>query len=294
MRQTNGYGDRQADDGPQLSARSMLFTVLAEFVYADTQPVWTSSLLYVLRAARFSEHAARQAVARGAAAGWITGERQGRETRWRLTAATRRMFDEGIARVFAFSSQPPVWDGRWLILMISIPQAQRTVRKKLYGALHWAGLGNPAPGLWLTPHNERAGEVRRVIADLGLEESTLAVIGEPGSIGLTPEEIVRRAWDLDGVAANYRQLLARFTQAEPEPGDPVLLAHLELTDALRRFPFVDPQLPEALLPDWIGRQATQRLTELHAGWSHASHARWREITQGLGLSQNQPRSASRR
>jgi phenylacetic acid degradation operon negative regulatory protein len=272
--------ERSAANGPKISARSMLFTVLGELVYRDGEPVWTSALLYVLKLAGFGEHAARQAVARAAAAGWISGERHGRETRWRLTPATRRMFDEGVERVFAFRSSQPPWDGRWLIVMVSIPNERRMVRKKLYGLLRWAGLGNPSPGLWLTPHTERVAEVARVIRELGLEQSTVAAVGEPGSIGLGVAEIVRRAWDLDEVAASYRSLMDRFAAAEPSPGDPVLLAHLELTDALRRFPFIDPQLPEALLPDWIGRAATHRLTELHTLWSHPSHARWREISAG--------------
>lgn len=256
----------------------MLFTIIAEFVYPGDEPVWTSTLLYVLGIAGFSEHAARQAVARGAAAGWITGERRGRETRWRLAPATRRMFDEGIPRVFAFSAEPSRWDGRWLILVISIPNAQRAVRKRLYAALRWAGLGSPSPGVWLTPHTDRVGEVERVIRELGLQASTLAAVGEPGAVGVGEAEIVSRAWNLEDVAASYRQLMDRFAAAEPQPGDPVLVAHLELTDALRRFPFIDPQLPEALLPDWIGRKATQRLTELHDQWAKASHTRWREIS----------------
>jgi phenylacetic acid degradation operon negative regulatory protein len=277
MEQESSLDDPRADNGPNVSARSMLFTVLGELVYRGSEPVWTSALLYVLMAAGFSEHAARQAIARGAAAGWIRGERVGRETRWRLTPTTRRMFDEGAERVFAFSAQRPPWDGRWLIILVSIPNPQRTLRKRLYGMLRWAGLGNPAPGLWLTPHTERVGEVERVIRELGLEHSTMSVIGEPGVIGMPEEEIVRRAWDLEDVAANYRTLMARFAAVDPLPGDPVLLAHLELTDALRRFPFIDPQLPEMLAPDWVGREATRTLTELRARWSSAAEARWREI-----------------
>lgn len=36
---------------------------------------------------------------------------------------------------------------------------------------------------------------------------------------------------------------------EPAPGDALVLSHLELTGALRHFPHVDPQLPEAILPE---------------------------------------------
>jgi len=259
------------------SARSLLFTILADVVYRDPQPVWTASLLYVLKQAGFSEQASRQAIARGAAAGWMTGERVGRETRWTLTKTLTRVFDEGVPRVYGFASGRQDWDGRWLVLMISIPQEQRSVRKRLYAALRWAGLGNPMPGLWLTPHTERLDEVQRVVGDLELTGSTVSVVGEPGAIGLGEAAIVQRAWDLDAVAASYQELLARFEGMQPPAGDPVLLAHLELTGALRHFPYVDPQLPEAILPEWIGRDATSRLQELVSDWSEAAHARWQEI-----------------
>lgn len=261
------------------SARSMLFSVLGEFVYADARPVWTSALLYVLTRSGFSEEAARQAVARGASAGWITGERQGRETRWSLTPGTRRMFDLGTERVFAFNAQSESWDGRWLILAISVPQSHRSVRKRLYSSLHWAGLGNPTPGIWLTPHANRADEVRRVIDELELSEFAVSAVGEPGQIGLAVDEIVRRAWDLETVAASYEELLTRFESYTPPAGDPVMLALIELTDAIRRLPFMDPQLPYELAPDWIGRKATIRLRTLRDTWYGAAHARWREIAQ---------------
>ena len=259
------------------SARSMLFTILADFVYPHPDPVWTSTLLDVMEKGGFTEHAARQAIARAAADGWMTSERRGRATRWRPGEALKPMFEEGARRVFGIGEGAPPWDGRWLIVVMSIPHARRTVRKKLYAALRWAGLGNPAAGLWLTPHTDRVDEVKRVIDAVELQESTVSFIGEPAAVGLSVPEVVRRAWDLEGVAASYEEVLARFAAFDPAPGDPVLLAHLDLTDALRHFPFMDPQLPEALLPDWIGREATIRLQQLRAASFDAAHARWLEI-----------------
>lgn len=262
----------------QPSARTMLFSVLGEFVYREgRKPVWTSTLLYVLTGVGFSEEAARQSIARGAAAGWIVGERLGRETRWSLTEGTRRMFDAGSARVFAFLEPAAPWDGRWLVLSISVPHARRRARKRLYGALSWAGLGNPTPGLWVTPHTERADEVARVIAELELEEYALTTIGEVGAVGLSAEQIVRRAWDLERVADSYTRLVEHFTALTPAEGDPMLFALIELTDALRRLPFMDPQLPPELYADWIGREAIVRLQTLRDAWYEPAHRRWREL-----------------
>lgn len=270
--------ERMSTERPAFaSARSLLFSILGGLVFAQPEPVWTSSLLYLMKAAGFTEQAARQAIARSATAGWMTGERWGRETRWSLGPGLRTAFETGRERVFGFSDDPGPWDGRWLILITSIPEEQRTVRKRLYGTLRWAGLGNPTPGIWLTPHVERLDEVDRVIAELNLRSSTLSFVGHPVAVGLSDSDIVRRAWDLDSVAATYDELLARFSGLDPAAGDDVLLAYLELTSALSHFPFMDPQLPQALLPEWIGRDATRRLRELDDRWSAGAQARWHEI-----------------
>ncbi len=210
--------------------------------------VWTSSLLYILTGLGIEEQTARQAIARGAAAGWITGHRHGREVQWELTPAGRRLIDQGAERVYSMSGEAAPWDGNWLILLVSIPQQQRAVRKKLYAALSWEGFGNPTPGVWLSPHPDRQAGVEQVISTLGLRESTLAFVGSSMSIGLGDEEIVRRAWDLDEVTARYEQLLVRFSAMRPEPGDPLLFTHVQLVSEWQRFPFLDPQLPRRAVP----------------------------------------------
>jgi phenylacetic acid degradation operon negative regulatory protein len=147
--------------GPGLSAgsaRSVLLTVLGELVWPENRPVWTSALLYVLRGLGIEEQTARQAIARGAAAGWITGERHGREVRWSLTPAGQKLIKEGAARVTAMAAADTGWDGRWLALLVTIPHTHRTARKRLYAGLTWAGFGNPTPGVWVSPHPDRQEE----------------------------------------------------------------------------------------------------------------------------------------
>ncbi|MCQ4080784.1 PaaX family transcriptional regulator [Streptomyces sp. RB6PN25] len=257
----------------------MLLTVLGELVMPNGDSVWTSSLLYVLTRLGIEEQTARQAIARGASAGWITGHRSGREVQWKLTEAGRHLIEAGAKRVYSMSEPAGRWDGNWLILLVTIPQSQRSVRKKLYGALSWEGFGNPTPGVWLSPHPDRRESVQQVIDDFGLRESTLAFVGSSLSIGLTEDEIVQKAWDFDEVTAKYEQLLIRFSGLQPEPGDPLLLSHLQLVSEWQRFPFMDPQLPEELLPNWIGRRAAVVCTQLRNRWYDDAQRRWREVVK---------------
>jgi phenylacetic acid degradation operon negative regulatory protein len=259
------------------SARSLLLTVLGELVMPNANSAWTASLLYVLTRLGIEEQTARQAIARGAAAGWITARRQGREVRWELTGAGRRLIGTGAERVLSMSAGAEPWDGRWVIVVVSIPQSQRAARKKLYGALSWEGFGNPTPGVWLSPHPERQTGAQQIIDDLGLRESTLAFVGTLAPMGLSDDEIVARAWDLDGVRAEYEELIIRYSGLRPPPGDPLLLTHVQLVNEWQRFPFLYPQLPDALLPNWIGRRAAVVFTQLRAEWYEEAQARWREV-----------------
>lgn len=257
----------------------MLLTLLGELVYPNKEPVWTSSLLYMLVGLGIEQQTARQAIARASASGWIAAQRQGREVRWKLTPAGTRLIENGMKRVYSLHTKTKPWEGDWLILFVTIPETQRTVRKKLYTSLTWEGFGNPTPGVWLSPHLERQAQADRVIDELDLKASTLAFIGKSIAIGQSDEETVRLAWDLNEVNHKYEQLLIRYSGLQPASGDPVLFTHVKLVNEWQHFPFMDPQLPEELQPNWIGRRAAVMFHQLRSAWYDEAQARWQEVVQ---------------
>jgi DNA-binding transcriptional regulator PaaX len=50
-----------------------------------------------------------------------------------------------------------------------------------------------------------------------------------------------------------------------------------LSNEYQVLPRTDPQLPEALLPDWIGRRVALRIEVLRAQWTPLARARFAEI-----------------
>ena len=119
----------------------------------------------------------------------------------------------------------------------------------------------------------------QIIHDLGLRDSTLTFAGTSLAIGLREDEVVAQAWDLDAVRAEYEQLILRYSGLRPEPGDPMLFTHIQMVNEWQRIPFLDPQLPDALLPDWIGRRAAVVFGELRARWHDGALARWHEVAE---------------
>ena len=66
------------------SARGLLFTVLGELVLPTGGEAWTSAFIDVFGRLGVEEKAARQALMRTAADNWLSSERVGRRTLWRL------------------------------------------------------------------------------------------------------------------------------------------------------------------------------------------------------------------
>lgn len=259
------------------SARSLLLTVLGEFVLPRGEPVWTQALLDVLAELGVEHKSGRQALARTAAEGLLRSDRAGRRVRWSLTEPGHRLLSTGARRIYSFGTSTAAWDGRWLVLLVSVPEARRQLRHRLRTRLAWAGLGTPAPGVWLSPDPDKQSEVAEVIHELGLDEVTSSFVGSYGQIG-RERQLVDQAWNLASVEAEYQDFVDTFTAAEPLTPPDVLRDQIHLVHAWRRFPFLDPQLPAELLPSgWAGATAAGLFHQLHQRWEKAARQHWDEL-----------------
>jgi phenylacetic acid degradation operon negative regulatory protein len=264
------------------SARSLLLTVLGEFVLPDQEPVWTQVLIDVLGRLGVEHKSARQALARTAAEGLLESDRAGRRVRWSLTGQGRGLLTDGAARIYGFSAPAPSWAGDWLVLLVSVPEARRQLRHRLRTRLAWAGLGSPAPGVWLSPDPGKQGEVATVLADLELSAVSSSFVGPFGEIG-SERELVAQAWDLAEVEQAYEEFLSAFADAHPGPDGEILTSQIHLVHAWRRFPFLDPKLPAELLPErWAGARAAALFEELHSSWAERSQQAWRDLLAAAG------------
>jgi phenylacetic acid degradation operon negative regulatory protein len=257
------------------SARGLLFTVLGEFVLPGGGAAWTSAFINVLGRLGVEEKASRQALMRTAADGWLISERVGRRTLWKLSANAEQLLTEGAERIYGFSGTQRDWDGRWLLVLVRIPETDRPARHLLRTRLTWAGLGSPSPGVWISSHPDRADEVQGVLDEAGvLNEAQLFVAEHHG--GAESSAMVRQAWDLDAIEEDYEQFLADFAR---QPSRDPLARMVQLVHAWRRFPSIDPALPDELLPpQWSGARAAKLFKRQHAAWSEAAQAEWQRIS----------------
>jgi len=260
------------------SARSLLLTVLGEFVLPAGRPVWTAAFLHALGLVGVEEKAVRQALARSAGEGWIAGERHGRRTAWRLTAAGERLLTDGTERIYGFGDPPADWAGEWLMILASVPESDRRLRHLLRTRLAWNGLGNLSPGVWVSPHPEREPQVREVLAEIGVAETATRFTGRLHSLD-EARRVARQAWDLGEIAAAYEDFLAAVESLRPEDDAATFAALTRLVQEWRRFPFLDPALPAELLPhDWTGWRARELFHARHDAWRPAADRFWTALT----------------
>jgi phenylacetic acid degradation operon negative regulatory protein len=260
------------------SAKALLLTVLGELVLRHGGWVWTSTVVRALALGGVGERNARQALARLADQGIVRSERVGRRARWHLTAEGAGLLRSGAERIYAFGRSDDPWDGRWLVVLCSVAEEQRAKRRRLRTQLEFAGFGFVGPGLAVSPHLDREDAANRVLKALGLLPGAVVLRAETGEL-VADDELLRRAWDLDGLTARYAAFIAAFGGRDPAGDEERFTALVDLVHAWRGFPFVDPEIPRGLLPEaWIGERARQVFDARRAAWSAGADA-WYEAAQ---------------
>jgi phenylacetic acid degradation operon negative regulatory protein len=246
------------------AARSTLLTILGEFLLPRPDGAWQEALIGSLKLLGFTPSAARQAVVRSAREQWLQSERVGRRSRMRLTARSAELLRDGARRIYGFG-EPVSWDGRWLLLVLRVPEPRRELRHRLTTQLAWAGFGSLGGGLWITPHVDR-----EVLVDAEEPAQLLTFRAELGALGGT-QKVIDEAWDLAALREHYELFINDFNRLRPRGGPASFAAQTALVHAWRRFPFIDPDLPDDLLPrDWPRRAAHELFKDRHEKWAPAA------------------------
>ena len=204
------------------AARSVLLTLLGEYVLPAAGSAWQETLIGALETLDHKTPAARRALARSVTAGWLRTERHGRRSRVHLTPATAEMLRSGTERIYSFGD-PWTWDGRWLLVVLRVPEERREVRHQVRVRLAWAGFGSLGGGLWISPSRRARARVCTTWRwpRIGGRVSSLfhAEIGDVrrSAEGSSPRPGISTPWP-----RAYRTFIARFGRLRPgSPGGDV-------------------------------------------------------------------------
>lgn len=181
-----------------------------------------------------------------------------------LSDDTREMLSTGAERIYGFG-HGKAWDGEWLFVLLRVPEERRDVRHRVRTQLAWAGFGSLGAGVWVSPHVDREVEIEAMARQEPLA-SLVTFRARLGSVG-EPSRLLSDAWDLGEVAVEYRSFIERFRSLRPKSSEQKFRAQTELVNGWRRFPFLDPELPERYLPSrWPRTRAVEVFEDRHAAW----------------------------
>lgn len=178
-----------------------------------------------------------------------------------LAAGDRRIFGRTVARR----------EDGWVLVVFSIPESQRSQRHLLRSRLAWLGFGTTAAGVWIAPAH-LAAEARSELERLEVTEYVELFHADHLGFATTAESVARW-WNLDSLAAMYEEFLATYLpvltrwRAAGDAADrrgAAFADYLRAVDAWRRMPYLDPGLPQELVPDdWSAPRAASVFAELH-------------------------------
>ncbi len=258
----------------RVQAGSLIISLFGDAVLPRGGRIWLGSLIRLLEPLELNERLIRTSVFRLAKEEWLRTETIGRRADYVLTPSGRRRFDEASRHIYA--SQAPQWDRRWRLILV-VGELQPKVREQVRRALFWQGFGVLGADCFVHPSAELSSVLDAIIAE-GLSKSLSALLplfasDSRSALSASDSDLVRRAWDLGGLAEAYGQFVVTYQPildelrrdhlADTNEQDAFLLRTLHIHD-YRRLLLRDPELPEVPLPaDWPGQHARFLCKELY-------------------------------
>jgi phenylacetic acid degradation operon negative regulatory protein len=212
------------------------------------------------------EPAVRSSISRLKRRGLLDAQRVDGVAGYVLTEGAQQILADGDARIFGRRRAEQA-DG-WLLVVFSVPEAERNKRHQLRSELTLLGFGTVAPGVWIAP-GHLAAEAAEVLRRRDLSTYVELFRGDhvaPGEV----RDNVDRWWDLDELHTRYAEFLDRHQPVQerlrtggPPRADRAFADYVRLLTDWRRLPYADPGLPLELLPaDWNGARAADLFADL--------------------------------
>jgi phenylacetic acid degradation operon negative regulatory protein len=264
------------------STTSLLRTVLGIYLRELDGWVAVADLLVLMEALDVPAPRARTALARVKKKSLVVPETRGKAAGYALVPDAAPMLARGDRRIYHPRNMGP--ESRWCAVSFSIPEENRHLRHQLRRRLHWIGCGTVSPALWICPAY-LAGEVEEILDDLDLREHSTVFITERPRVAGDLRDAVASWWDLDALRAQHEEFLNLHAadglvpdSAPVSPRDAFAI-YIRSVDTWRIIPYIDPGLPDSLLPaDWPGDESNALVLRLRSRFSGLATEFVRDVT----------------
>lgn len=242
---------------------SLLITVLGDSIAPRGGIVTLGSLIRLAAPFGLPERLVRTSVGRLAQDGWLSSNREGRQSEYFLTDHGRKRFAEATARIYREALQS--WDRTWTLLFLPPGGGQKTLREELL----WLGFGQVRPGVLAHP-SRSVEDTREQLVQLD-SKADVIVLSARSEGDAADRALIEAGWDLAELARGYRRFVDTFTPVRASldgkstpPAETAFVIRTLLIHEYRKIHLRDPLLPHSLLPaDWIGAQAYELCRALY-------------------------------
>lgn len=255
-----------------MKPQSLLFTIYGEYVRHYGGEIWVGSLTRLMGEFGMTEQAVRVAISRIVSQGWLKSRKIGNRSYYSMTPRGKKRLNEAAARIY--KQMPTKWNGKWCVATYNIPEKQRAMRDQLRKELAWMGFGMLANSVWISPH-DLAERVKEIAESYKIDEY-VEIFDSEYRGGSSHKQLVEKCWNLEEINASYQEFIDRYQPQYEELREKVsnnqeisdsecFVEKTKLVHEYRKFLFIDPSLPDELLPDfWVGRSADELFRNYYA------------------------------
>lgn len=268
------------------NTQSMIFTIYGDYIRHYGNKIWIGSLIRLLKEFGHNEQSVRVSVSRMMKQGWIESEKKGNKSYYFLTQRGIARMEEAAIRIFKLA--PDHWDGKWRMLMYTIPEDKRQIRDELRKELLWSGFGSFSNSCWISPNNLEK-EVKLLIEKYEIQAYTDFFVSS--YIGPQADRtLVEKSWPLQEIEGKYQEFITTYSknfivhQSMINKGQMTdaecFVERTKLVHEYRKFLFADPGLPKELLPEiWTGHHAALLFEQYYKLLAQSANQFFEEIFQ---------------
>lgn len=247
-----------------LSGASLIITLFGDCIFPHGGVISLASLIEFMSAFGFNERLVRTAVYRLVKNGWLTSEKIGRNSYYRVTETMQQRFLQADDKIYHYTQQ--AWDYQWhLVLISSVELENKALLKK---ELEWLGFVSLTTNMMAYPSNART-ELALQNLLVKLEMTSQVVVFKAHAMQIWQESyptlkaMVEANWPIRQLHIQYEKFIEEFrgilNLIESDDNlDPIQAFQIRilLIHQYRRAILKDPNLPFELLPtDWLSLNA---------------------------------------
>jgi phenylacetic acid degradation operon negative regulatory protein len=248
-----------------LRGGSLLVTILGDSIAPRGGVISLGSLIQLAQPFGLMERLVRTSIGRLANEHWVSSQRSGRSSAYRLTSNGKARFAAATQRIYGMP--PDSWDGRWTLVIV--PASLKKLRDSLREELTWLGFGQLTAAVFAHPTHKQ-DIVRMQLAQF--EAKGLIVLQDGVVTHTSDANLVAVGWDLGELGRRYRRFINTFAPiaealpaAAMPPNETAFVLRTLLLHEYRKIHLRDPLLPTSLLPqDWAGTDASTLCRNLYA------------------------------